>query len=78
MVGGALGAESTGGRDPRGAASREVGRVPESEGVAMSAGGRGLRGEGGGRGLHAGHHPIGLQVGEVAPQVLLLLESLEK
>ena len=33
---------------------------------------------GGGRGLHAGHHPIGLHVGEVAPQVLLLLESLEQ
>lgn len=30
------------------------------------------------RALHARHHPVGLQVGEVAPQVLLLLESLEQ
>lgn len=30
------------------------------------------------RRLHAGHNPIGLHVGEVASQVLLLLEGLEQ
>jgi hypothetical protein len=33
---------------------------------------------GDGRGLHARHHPVGLQVGEVATKGLLLLESLEQ
>ena len=28
--------------------------------------------------LHAGHNPVGLHVGEVASQVLLLLEGLEQ
>lgn len=87
-VGGTLGPGPAGGRGLRGMASKK-GWLFEPVGWACSrTRGRGLSCTGGwagprlvrqdSRGLHAPRYPIDLHVGEVAPQGLLLLESLEQ